>query len=53
MHDARVYGDTTECGKCGKQWDTNDEYPPVCIEEPKVEDRIKELREKLKLKSVN
>lgn len=31
-HDARIYGDTTMCAKCGKQWDTNDPEPPPCIE---------------------
>lgn len=30
-HDARIYGDTTMCAKCGKQWDTNDPEPPPCI----------------------
>ena len=30
QHDARQYGDTTECAICGKQWDTNDPDPPPC-----------------------
>lgn len=36
-HDARQYGDTTECHKCGKQWDTNDPHPPKCITETETE----------------
>lgn len=35
QHNARIYGDTTECSKCGKQWDTNDPYPPECTTEVK------------------
>lgn len=30
-HITRQYGDTTECSRCGKQWDTNDPEPPPCI----------------------
>lgn len=32
-HETTVYGDTTECHLCGKQWDTNDPYPPKCLSE--------------------
>lgn len=30
MCDAIRYGDTTMCGTCGTQWDTNDPEPPPC-----------------------
>lgn len=30
MCDAIRYGDTTMCGTCGTQWDTNDPEPPAC-----------------------
>lgn len=29
--EARRYGDTTMCGPCGLQWDTNDPEPPACL----------------------
>ncbi len=48
-HDARQYGDTTECHKCGKQWDTNDQYPPECITEAERKQQIAD-RELTKIK---
>lgn len=30
MCEAIRYGDTTICGPCGMQWDTNDPEPPAC-----------------------
>lgn len=39
-HDARIYGDTTECSRCGKQWDTNDPDPPPCITETERKQQI-------------
>lgn len=42
QHDIRIYGDTTMCSKCGKQWDTNDPYPPDCLEN--ADEQVKNLK---------
>lgn len=52
-HKERVYGDTTECAICGKQWDTNDPYPPNCLTKQQVGLKwLKKIRVKLNLQSV-
>jgi hypothetical protein len=48
MCDAIRYGDTTLCGPCGLQWDTNDPGPPTCG--MKVEQRTGRERRELDLK---
>lgn len=39
----RRYGDTVECSHCGKQWDVNDQNPPLCITWPeKLKQQLKD-----------
>jgi hypothetical protein len=29
-----ITGDLSHCFACGRTWDTNDGYPPPCVESP-------------------
>lgn len=47
--EARQYSDQMHCGRCGLQWDMNDDDPPECplvISTPQVEQNVpKSVRE--------
>lgn len=41
----RRYGDQYHCAECGKQWDHDDPYPPLCQRESQAgEKAIREMR---------
>lgn len=37
--EARQYSDQMHCGRCGLQWDMNDDDPPECAQIRRAKDR--------------
>lgn len=42
--EARVVGDEWHCGRCGLQWDVNDDDPPRCGQADPPDDPLAEAR---------